>query len=207
MHARFAGATESILKTEYRKMAAKIHQQKYRSKRKPAAWEPSERDLEMYVYVQSGKTMSRAAERWGCSVANISIKCKKIDRWYFEQYVSRVREIKANHTQRLELIYRRAMDAFVDSQKDEVTQAEIDKDFGLHPGTETRTIRKGQSGNPAFLAEARAAIKEIREIWGANAPLQIEHMGEVRVAGRPIAEARSELLEKMQRITEANLNN
>lgn len=150
--------------------------------------------------------MTRAAKKWGCSVPNVSIKCKKIDRWFFDQYVNRVREIKANHTQRLEIIYRRAMAAFEDSQKDEVTRAEIDKDFGLHPGTETRDVRRGQSGNPAFLAEARAAIREIREIWGANAPLQIEHMGEVRVAGRSISEARSELLEKMQRITEANLN-
>jgi hypothetical protein len=184
-----------------------LHRKKHRGRLKPKVWEPSERDLEIYVYVQSGKSMHAAARKWEMTTANVSYKCKKIDRWYFDQYVNRVREIKANHTQRLEVIYRRAMEAFLDSQKDEVTQAEIDKDFGLHPGTETRKTRRGQSGNPAFLTEARAAIKEIREIWGANAPLQIEHMGEVRVAGRPISEARSELLEKMQRITEANLNN
>jgi hypothetical protein len=178
----------------------------HRNSRKKRAWEPTNLHLEIYAYLNSGKTQARAAKKFGYTQPNIGIIARKVDRWFFDQYIGRIREVKANHTQRLEYIYREALAAFKKSQSDEVTRQEIKKDFGQYPGTQKSVSRRVQVGNPALLSEARAALKEIREIWGANAPIQIEHMGEVRVAGKPIEEARSELFDKMRKLTEASRN-
>lgn len=166
-------------------------------------YEPSERDLQIYVRVQSGRSMTSTAKKFGLTAAAVSFICKKIDAWFADQYMGRIREIKANHTQRLEYIYREAMNAWRRSQEDEVEETEKDIGHGQFPGTDRTEKRKGQVGASEFLQTAMKAIHDIRDIWGANAPLQIEHTGEVRVAGRDVNEARSDLLERVDRLTKA----
>lgn len=164
-------------------------------------WRPDNRMLEIYRYVLSGRSQKRAARRFEITQGYVSKICSRVDDWLARTYMGQIRQIKANHTQRLEYIYNQAMSAWRRSQRDEVTETETDKNYGMHPGSETKKTRRAQAGAAAFLSEARAAINEIRNIWGANAPLQIEHAGEVRVAGRSIDECRAELLEKVQRLT------
>lgn len=165
-------------------------------------WEPSERDLEIYLRIQSGRSQNSTAKKFKVVQSTISETCKKLDAWFADQYMGRIREIKANHTQRLEYIYREAMNAWRRSQDDAVEETEREGERGT-----TRTEkRKGQVGASEFLQTAMKAIHDIRDIWGANAPLQIEHTGEVRVAGRDVNEARSELLERVQKLTAAMRN-
>ena len=172
-----------------------------RNRQTPEVWEPDEKQLRVYKYVLSGKSTRRAAAKFGYSHTRIAQICRKIDDYLSRTYMGQIRQIKANHTQRLEIIYNEAMAAWRRSQQDAETVTETDRDFGeKNSGTETKKTIKGQTGAAQFLSEARGALNEIRNIWGANAPLQIEHAGEVRVAGRPIEECRAELLEKVQRI-------
>jgi hypothetical protein len=166
-------------------------------------WEPTPEHLAIYAEHCAGRSQRRIARKFECSQYRIFETVQKVDRWFSDQYSGRIREIKANHTQRLEYIFREAMAAWRRSQEDTVSESDT---VGGKDGGKTVTTRKGQVGAAAFLSEARAAIKEIREIWGANAPLQIEASGEVRVAGRPVSECRSELLERAQRIAEAMRN-
>ena len=106
-----------------------------------------------------------------------------------------IREIKARHTQHLLVIFREAMSAWDRSKE------------GEHITSETNTTDKGDShtkthktatGNPSYLGEARRALAEIRQIWGADAPIEVRHGLEVRVAGRPIEEAAQQVLDQME---------
>lgn len=186
-------------------MAAEIKhkREKHKSRRH---WEPTEQELHMYVEWNAGKSQRRISKKFGISERMVQYTFKKMDKWFSEQYMGRIREIKANHTQRLEYIYREALSAWRRSQHDEEIVTETDKNHGQFPGTETKKTRKGQVGASEFLQAAMKALNDIREIWGANAPLEIQHTGEVRVAGRDVAEARSELLERMQKLTAAHQN-
>ena len=64
----------------------------------------------------------------------------------------------------------------------------------------TTVKRRKQVGNPAFLAEARAALEAIRKMWGADEPQRFEMNvgGEVRVAGVPRDEAIRQQIARMQ---------
>ena len=168
-----------------------------------AEWKPSPEYLAIYTDVCAGKSQTYIARKYDRVPSTICYVVKKVDAWFADQYTGRIREIKANHTQRLEYIYREALDAWRRSQRDAESTTVTDIGAGQNPGVNKTKTKRGQVGAAAFLSEARAAIHQIREIWGANAPLVIEHAGEVRVAGRPIDECRSELIEKMQRITNA----
>lgn len=137
-------------------------------------WEPNERQLEIYAYIQSGKRYVRAAKKFGLVVSRIHDICKQIDKWLAGRLVHRVEQIKARHYSRLEIIYAEAMAAWRRSQLDEEIETETEKDHGQFPGTETKKTRKGQAGAPAFLAEARAALADQRKIYGADAPDKTE---------------------------------
>lgn len=178
-------------------------QSRRRRGRPEKPYEPKPEHLAMYTDHCAGKSARRLARKYHCSITWINTCVKKIDAWFADAYVGRIREIKANHTQRLEYIYCEAMAAWRRSQEDAESETVADIEAGKFPGTNRTKTKRGQVGASQFLTEARAAIHQIREIWGANAPLVIEHAGEVRVAGRPIDECRSELLERVNRITSA----
>jgi hypothetical protein len=182
----------------------KKRKEKHKGHARP--WEPNERDLDIYIRVNSGRSHARVAQKFGLTRVAISLICKKLDKWFADLYMGKIRELKAGHTQRLEYIYREAMSAWRRSQRDDVTETEKEIGHGQFPGTDRTEVRKGQVGASEFLQTAMKALNDIREIWGANAPLEIAHSGEVRVAGRPVDEARSELLEKVQRLTAATRN-
>lgn len=180
---------------------------KYKKKKagKPPAgspWEPDERDMAIYAKVCGGQTLTDTAKQYELTPQRIHAIVHQIDAWLAPQLMEQIREIKANHTTRLMHVYVEAMAAWERSKLDETTyrvRENVD-------GKETSVTRKGNAGNGNFLSEARAALKEIREIWGADAPLKVEHSGEVRVAGKDVSEVRSELLERMNKIVGAGVN-
>jgi hypothetical protein len=117
-----------------------------------------------------------------------------------------IREIKARHTGCLMRSYQEAMDGWRESKQD--TESETVKSG--KSGVETTTRRQGQCGNPAFLAEARAALADIRKIWGADEPVTIHHGGDMRYSGMPRDEARRQYaqhrIEQYQRFLDAGEN-
>lgn len=68
-------------------------------------------------------------------------------------------------------IYHEAMEAWLKSCEDEVTTTEesaVSGPFGKGERAKVSTRRRGQSGNPALLAQAQAAKKAIRELRGLD---------------------------------------
>jgi hypothetical protein len=81
---------------------------------------------------------------------------------------------KANLSQKYEHIYRQAQDAWLKSLEDAETtiQEMIDAGEGGQGRAKVSTTTKKQFGNPALLAQAQAALKAIREMFGVDAPLE-----------------------------------
>jgi hypothetical protein len=82
---------------------------------------------------------------------------------------------KANLVQKYEYIHREAVSAWFKSLEDAETtiQEMIDGggDAGIAGGAQrlkASTRKEGQSGNPALLAQAQAALKAIREMFGVD---------------------------------------
>jgi hypothetical protein len=162
-------------------------------------WRPDVRDLQIYARACSGKTFTAIAGDFELTPARCGQICKTIDAWLAPQLLGQIREMKANHTSRLMHIYTEAMAAWERSKKD----AESEKETETADGNSVSKSRKRQCGNPVYLETAMDALMQIREIWGADAPLQIAQTSELRVAGRNRDEVRGELLGHMRRITAA----
>lgn len=166
-------------------------------------WQPSAIELEVYAeYVKGRKTQKQVGEQFDRSQNYVGTIYRRINAWLWPIEMDRIREIKASHAQRLMHVYREAMEAWERSKMNETTVVTTtSKDVST--GETTRTASKGQVGNPAFLSEARTALLDIRKIWGADAPLEIRHTGEVRVAGRSREAA---IQERIDRLTEVREN-
>lgn len=162
---------------------------------KVGPWEPDEQQLAIYAEAIRGTPYTKIGERHGCTRSNVCKLVKKINEWLWPQRMEQVREIKAEHTESLMVIFREAMAAWERSKRPEGTIRV--KHGGQHGKERSRTL-KGQAGNPAFLQEARAALAEIRRIWGADAPITHQHTGEVRVAGVSREQAIQDQIQRMQ---------
>jgi len=178
------------------------------SKDKP--WEPSAPQLQIYAEVCSGLSHAVVAAKHHISRIRVGAICHQIDSWFVPQYLERIKELKCGHTNRLMFIYTEAMAAWGRSQKEavEVTETETETEKGGFSSSSRK--KKGRDGSYQFLETAKDALKQIREIWGANAPLKIEHSGELRVAGMSVEQAnadlRARLAEAQQRLTTPGRN-
>lgn len=170
-----------------------------RQGRTKGPWEPTAEQLEIYAAVCRGdRSQQQIGDAYDVTQQRISSLAARIDKWLAPQLMEQIRELKAGHTSRLMHIYQEAMRAWERSKTPgKQRTVKHGKD-----GVERTRVTRFQSGDPRYLDQARAALAEIRKIWGADAPLKVEHSGEVRVAGRDVDEARSELFERMQRALE-----
>ena len=160
---------------------------------KGVPWEPCTRDLEIYASVTAGNSETVTGKAFKLSQVRIHQICKRIDVWLAPQFMEEIREMRARHTSHLMHVFHEAMAAWERSKLDEqILTVEKQGD-----GVKNTMRKKGQSGSALFLQEARAALAEIRKIWGADAAIDIRHSGEIRVAGRPIEEVRAEATERL----------
>lgn len=191
-------------------------------------YQPSTFELEVYYHVTSGKTYKEVAALLGVAYITIFRITKKIDTWLAPQYMEAIRELKANHVERLMHIYHEAMAAWERSKNpiDSVTVKDVvvksqDAAAPKEPvagelettakparpanAKEITRNRRWQTGVPAYLDQAREALADIRRILGADAPLKVEHSGEIRVAGQQlteiVAQAKQRLGESMYRLS------
>lgn len=170
-------------------------------------WKPDQRQMEIYYAVIQGReSQTEIGKRFHITQQYVSYICKQVNQWRLPQIMDSIRELKVEHTARLMEIFRECMQAWDRSKENAVSVKEAvrpvepgeDSDLSTVEGIEIERTTKGQAGNPAFLAQAAAVLEQIRKIWGANAPLKVEHSGEVRVAGRPDGEAKADLLARMR---------
>ena len=178
-------------------MAVTGRKKQLRNGARPKEWEPSTRDLEIYRMLSEGKlTQTEIAGQFrGVGRSRVSQIGKRIDQWLAPQLINSIREIKARHTQHLLVIFREAMNARDRSKEGDRT---VSATSSSDNGNSHTVTQKTTTGNPTYLGEARRALAEIRQIWGADAPIEVRHGLEVRVAGRPIEEAAQMVLDQME---------
>lgn len=162
------------------------------------AWQPSARDLELYAaYCDGTWTMSELGKKYELSSkSSVWEIIHRVENFLAAKYVCEIREMKVRATERLEMLFARAMQSYKRSCEDAVTitkTTEPRADGSLF--TTTREERVGQAGNASHLAQAREAIAEIMKIWGGHAPKQAEVKLQVNEAMRIGGRTREEALE------------
>jgi predicted transcriptional regulator len=152
----------------------------------------AERERKAWKLRQKCWTEARIAEELDLTQQAVSAILRRVEKRLSAQFQSRAEEIKAAQTAQLEYLADQALQAWERSQEDAegartVTEAvelktneetlddentPIRRKQVLVPAEKITTTRtsEGQSGDPRFLAEARNALSEIRDIWGLNAP-------------------------------------
>jgi transcriptional regulator len=152
----------------------------------------SERERQAWRLRVQGWTQERIAEHLECTQAGISKALKRIEQKLADAFVEEAREIKARQTAILEHVADEALQAWakskLDAEAERIVTEEVnlvnedDEDKISVPGVKVKTTneRKGQSGEPAHLAQARGALSDIRGIWGIDAPKQTDANVNVR---------------------------
>ena len=171
--------------------------------RRQGPWDPSAGDLAIYADKCRGTmTLVEIGIKYGVSKDVVWKRCKRIDAWLWPQRVEEIREIKARHEGHLAHVFREAMRAWERSKraKRKTVLKTIDGK------TETQKTVELRHGDPRHLANAMKALNDIRDIWGANAPLEVMHVGEPRVAGRNREEVIREKIALMQKALELHTN-
>lgn len=163
---------------------------------KGKAWEPDARQLEIYHAYVSGGTVRSVAATFGMARSSAHLLVSKVNAWLVPQWMSDIRDLKTEHAERLMEVYREAMAGWERSKVPAVTRR-----AGVGPqGAVDVTTTAGQTGDPRYLAEARAALREIRDIWGANAPARVQVNHEHRLAGKSPEEAKAAIFGRLREL-------
>ena len=161
----------------------------------PKPWEPTARQLLIYERIIQGEPYRAIGESLTPKIGKSEIGriFQKVNAWLVPQILTDIKEEKARQVAELRNIVCEAMKAWHESKRDAVTKRD-----GLTPkGPVKMTETKGQVGDPKFLQVAINALRDIRRITGADAPLRVEHSGAIRVAGRDPAEVRQEVFNRI----------
>ena len=147
------------------------------------------RDQEMWSLRLKGWSQQAIADHLCVSQALVSSTLDRLEKRLHKEFAARAEEIKGRQTAQLEAVYAEAMAQWERSCED---AEQVTTVAGLAKATEhgyvdlpdrvTRVVR-GQSGNPALLEKAMAALAAIRLIWGLDAPQKQEISGP---AGGPV---------------------
>jgi predicted transcriptional regulator len=135
------------------------------------------RESRAWELTRRGYTQERVAATLGVTQQAVSKILRRAEGRFLDEFRERVAAEKARQTAVLEWVVEEALDAWQQSKRPAtITEVSILPPAGRRKkgGERTRKTEKGQSGNPAHLAEARAALREIRAIWGLDAPARTE---------------------------------
>jgi transcriptional regulator with XRE-family HTH domain len=120
-----------------------------------------------------GWTQLSIAADLGVSQAAVSKILARADERYLEEISSTVAAQKSRQAQRLEFILSEALTAWAASKAD-VTRRRQRQTHGV--GTDqhvAEVVSQNQYGDPRYLAEARAALRDVRGLFGLDAPSKI----------------------------------
>jgi hypothetical protein len=149
----------------------------------PRPWEPSPEQLEIYYAALAGnKSYAQVSRDFKKAPNYVSDLIRQIDAWLVPQWMDRIREIKSNHSQRLMVIYRESMQQWFASKEKKGTWKKKDDKFQLERV-------ESQSGDQRHLKTAMEALRDIRLIWGMQAPEKVEGETVLRIGGLDRREA------------------
>jgi DNA-binding MarR family transcriptional regulator len=115
-------------------------------------------------------THERIAKELGVERSTVTKMLQRIGKRYSEKLEAEVKRIRAEHTLQLEHMADEAMQAW-SASKQPAKDAKRRKTASRGEVEESRV--QTQNADPRFLAEARAALADIRDIWGADAPTKV----------------------------------
>lgn len=166
-------------------------------------WEPTGDQVVIYRRWCNGESQTELAKELGCNQSNVSKLCKQVEQWLVARTIDDIRGLKLRQTSRMERYIEELEAAWERSKKDAESKTvediaiEVgDGDGTKLPGKKTKVTTSGQCGHVAYLEAAMSALDRIRKIWGADAPLKIQTIGEPRVAGMNRDDAKILYLEK-----------
>lgn len=116
-------------------------------------------------------TYQRIADELGVHMITIAKNLGRIDRKAMARLHDRTVQTKIKQLDQLENLVDEAMQAWERSQKE---AREVQKMTGGTGGDRTKVIVRMQAGNPAFLAEMRAGLADIRKILGITATAETD---------------------------------
>lgn len=135
--------------------------------------------LEIAILNHKGKNQGEIAEilsnkrSYTLSQQQISYDMKALKELWKRETVFDVDTEKGRLKSHIELLIKEAHIAWARSREDVVTVSE-----GFNgQGAFKSTTRKGQAGDPRFIAEIRALLKEYRDLFGIDPPKKIEGTG------------------------------
>lgn len=172
---------------------ARISRTRVLDSHRSEVWHPSVIQLEMYHDAVRGMSATAIAAKRGVKRQTVDSILRRVEEYLWPIYADDIRGTKVRQTESLRVIFAEAMAAW---EKSKAPAVEI-RQRNAGGVRETLKVTRGQCGDPRFLDMAMRALGQIREIWGANAPIQVEHSGEIRVAGRSAEEARAQLLAQL----------
>ena len=138
------------------------------------------------LYLQ-GWNQTEIGDKLGIDQSTVSRDIKTLKAEWRKQRNGLVEEFEAKYR----LMYKEAYAAWLRSKEDAETTTQeaiegdavkLDREGNPIPGKQrlkVSTRREGQSGNPALLAQAQAALKAIREMFGVDAAQKLEHSGSI----------------------------
>lgn len=163
-------------------------------------WQPTAEQWAMYEATIRGLSLRTIASQFGCTHQSVHKTVSRIDDMLAAEYAELVRSQRASITQRLEYLYRQAIEGWERSQEVETVTTKEERD-GEHGFNSNKTVTRQPVGNPAFLSEARAALADIRRIWAVDKNpkvLEVDTDDDERVAGRPREDVIAEEIVKLQ---------
>jgi DNA-binding MarR family transcriptional regulator len=115
-------------------------------------------------------THERIAKELGVERSTVTKMLKRINKRYSDKLEDEVKRIRAEHTLHLEHMADEAMQAWLASKQ---PAKDARRRKTVRRGEEEENRVQTQNADPRFLAEARAALADIRDIWGADAPSKL----------------------------------
>lgn len=133
---------------------------------------------ELYL---KGRHQEEIAQELGIAQSTVSRDLKYLLNDWEQEARQSVEQRKAEIEQKYLFVWREAIDAWDNSKQDATTTIQEMIEAGDSSNGSGRlkasTKTEGQSGNPALLAQAQAALKALREILGVDAAAKVEHSG------------------------------
>ncbi len=128
----------------------------------------------MVAFQRQGWDQARIAAKLGLSIGTVGrlLSARNVD--VHEGLVKHAVQAAVRHLDRLDYVTEEALEAWRQSKERRSVVGRTAEDTGALGGTSQRTesIVQGGSGDPAYLAAARAAMAEQRQMLGIGAPKQ-----------------------------------
>jgi DNA-binding CsgD family transcriptional regulator len=131
------------------------------------------RELQVLELFLAGRTQHQIAATVGISQPAVSKILQRLEERVLKDAGNRLEHQRARQTLRLEYIVTASMRAWHASQTDRLQKRQRKTDTDGVGATVAELVSENRHGDPRYLAEARAALKDQRALWGLEAPRDV----------------------------------